>query len=44
MMVRDSRRMKLRARRALLVLIEQRRSDRARLEARSAMQAARRSH
>lgn len=43
-MVRDNRRMKLRAKRALLVLIEERRSDRARLEARSGMHMSRRSH
>lgn len=44
MTVRETRRMKLRAKRALLALIEERRADRARLEARSGMQAPRRSH
>ncbi len=44
MTMRDKRRMKLRAKRALLVLIEERRSERARLEARSGLQAVRRSH
>ena len=44
MTVRDNRRMKLRAKRALLALIEERRSDRARLEARSGLRAGGRSH